>query len=340
MLRTRFARGLARWAPFALIPMLGSSPARGAVAPLPEHRLTLDQGLPLLRSFSQPAVETPFASWRFAWGPWGMSQWDQSMGGELRLSSNPVFAQREPSASQGPSWGLMPSFRDSHWLGSTPQVTGTPSLSLLPQHDGFPDGWEAPLAHTEDCEIVPVRFTRYGSETDSFPLLDCDGAIAPDALDRLSIMARPPGVPHPGMPLPNEPAPGVASGEWLPSIRLLHPRLLWLVAQIASVYPHHGIYIVSGYRTGEEGVHGQARALDMQVIGVSNERLYRACRRYRDVGCGYYPNHDFVHVDVRPAGTGARYWIDVSTPGMPSKYVTSWPGLEDGRSARFDAGTE
>ena len=57
-----------------------------------------------------------------------------------------------------------------------------------------------------------------------------------------------------------------------------------------------------------------------------NGELFKLCRKLIDVGCGYYPNSKFVHMDVRP-GTGHPFWIDASGPGEPSKYVDSWPGI-------------
>ena len=65
------------------------------------------------------------------------------------------------------------------------------------------------------------------------------------------------------------------------------------------------------------------------VQGVPNEEILKACRKLADVGCGYYPNSKFVHVDVRPARTGKAFWIDASAPGEPSRYVDSWPGVVD-----------
>jgi len=45
------------------------------------------------------------------------------------------------------------------------------------------------------------------------------------------------------------------------------------------------------------------------------------------VGCGYYPNGSFVHVDVRPYATGRVVWVDASRPGEPSRYVDGWPAV-------------
>jgi hypothetical protein len=62
---------------------------------------------------------------------------------------------------------------------------------------------------------------------------------------------------------------------------------------------------------------------------VANEHLLKVCRTLEDVGCGYYPNNKFVHIDVRRRGTGKALWIDVSGPGEPSEFVDSWPGVVD-----------
>ena len=122
----------------------------------------------------------------------------------------------------------------------------------------------------------------------------------------------------------------------MPSIKLVHPRLVWLVAQIAKAFPGRTFYIVSGYRIGaHEGKHGEARGLDLSVAGIPNDQLYKFCRKQHDAGCGYYPNHNFVHVDVRPEGSGGSYWIDVSLPGEKSVYVDSWPGVEEKPGANW-----
>ena len=49
----------------------------------------------------------------------------------------------------------------------------------------------------------------------------------------------------------------------------------------------------------------------------------------RDVGCGYYPNSKFVHIDVRPYGTDRVLWVDDSLPGTPSHYLDGYPGVLD-----------
>jgi len=180
--------------------------------------------------------------------------------------------------------------------------------------------WQMPRA---------VSVVRYdGAEWARLPLVDCQGAIAPDALDRLSALARPPATPKPELPLPLEPDSDASGGEWLPRVKLLHPRVIWAVQKIAEAFPNRSIFIMSGYRRDAHGsYHQKGRALDLYVTGVDNADLFRFCRTLNDVGCGFYPNNKFVHVDVRPFGTHRVAWVDISEPGQPSQYVTSWPSV-------------
>jgi hypothetical protein len=186
--------------------------------------------------------------------------------------------------------------------------------------------WKAPR---------PVHVARYdGVEQATLPLIDCDGAIAPDAIDVVSVLARGAGVPRPELPLPIEPAADAGPGEWLPNIKLLDPRLIWAMQKVAEAFPRRTLYIMSGYRQGgHSGFHGKGRALDLFVLGVPNEQVFGLCRSLRDVGCGYYPNSKFVHIDVRPYGTDRVLWVDDSAPGAPSHYLDGYPGvLEPGRA--------
>ncbi|MBI5534743.1 MAG: DUF882 domain-containing protein [Deltaproteobacteria bacterium] len=294
---------------------------------------------PLLDRFENPSVESRPASARFLAGPWGMARWSHPSWSMLRL---------EPFAAAMMPWADSLQKDAASWAASEPQ--GEPRLSLVlwtPSGDrpsSPPDlsVFGSSLVAPSTCVRSPVRFARYGAEYDRFSLLACNGSVAGDAIDRLSVMLRPVGVSRPALPLPDAPDDESASvGEWIPSIRLVHPRLVWLAQQIANEFPGRALYVVSGYRRGEhEGLHGKGRALDLSVIGLPKEELYRFCRTLPDVGCGYYPHHEFVHVDVRPTGTGKAYWVDDSQPGQPSHYVDSWPEVEQGGAAVWDAWRE
>jgi len=186
--------------------------------------------------------------------------------------------------------------------------------------------WRAPRA---------VTLARYdGAEQATLPLIDCDGGVAPDAIDVVSVLSRGPGVPRPELPLPFEPSLDAGPGEWLPHVKLVDPRLIWALQQVAQAFPRRTLYIMSGYRqNGHTGFHGKGKALDLFVYGVPNEQLFGLCRTLRDVGCGFYPNNKFVHIDVRPYGTDRVLWIDDSMPGTPSHYLDGFEGvLEPGRS--------
>jgi hypothetical protein len=129
------------------------------------------------------------------------------------------------------------------------------------------------------------------------------------------------------VPLEAEPS-AAANGEWVSGVRLLDPRLVWVLAVLAESFPHRTIYVISGYRADAgASFHKKGRALDLFVMGVPNESVLGVCRKLKDVGCGYYPNNSFVHVDVRPPATGHALWIDVSARGERSRYVDSWPGV-------------
>jgi hypothetical protein len=253
----------------------------------------------------------------------------------------------EPSwihASTPPTWLQR---LDPTWTPPILASTG-PSLSS----NGFNVLWSPPKKPVRDwrCRRRPVQVVRYGGEIDTFLLVRCDGSVAPEALDRLSIMARPPDAPDPGDLLPDEPDPVAWQHlEWVPQVRVLHPRLLWVLQRIADAFPWRPIHIMSGYRPREESasrrghnsLHSEGRAVDIVVVGIPNAALFKFCRTLADVACGYYPNSKFVHVDIRRPATGHPYWIDVSGPGEPSRYVDSWPGVvEPGAPVRSAQGPQ
>lgn len=225
-----------------------------------------------------------------------------------------------------------------------PRKTGkpTPSLTLgpaplVPSLDSSSEVIAPPapgaFATKKLCLQRPVTFARAGDENATFSLTTCDGGVAPFALDRLASVARALDVSSPAIPLPDEPtADAQPKGEWLPGIRMVDPTLVWLVQHLADAFPRRLLTVVSGYRTGDHsGSHGVGRALDLFFSQIPNETLYRFCRTLADTGCGYYPNNSFVHVDVRPPGSGRAFWVDIAAPGEPSEYVDGWPGVEEAK---------
>ena len=191
------------------------------------------------------------------------------------------------------------------------------------------------------CLHEAIEIAR-GTEIESFPLTRCDGSPTPQAVDELSILARPGnvggsaagGTPQSAMHRP-------AHGAKLAGVRRVDPGLLERLQQVAD---HFGkgkrvsMHIVSGYRPTSVGsYHASAQALDFRVDGVSNEQLVAFCKTLPDTGCGYYPNSSFVHLDVRAAGTGHVAWIDASGPGESAHYVSAWPPPQEPMKTDFAA---
>lgn len=258
-------------------------------------RLAPDPSLSLLSHYLSPA-QNHVADWRsFFRGEYGLSSWA------------PRFSL---------TWSLGQSLGD---VAPEPEWLSVNMRAPCPK-------WRAPR---------PVSLARYdGAEQVTLPLIDCDGGVAPNAIDVVSALARAPGVPRPELPLPLEPSDDAGPGEWLPHVKLIDPRLIWVLQQVAQAFPRRTLYIMSGYRqNGHTGFHGKGKAIDLFVVGVPNEQLFSLCRGLRDVGCGYYPNNKFVHIDVRPYGTDRVLWVDDSQPGTPSHYLDGYEGvLEPGRA--------
>lgn len=211
-----------------------------------------------------------------------------------------------------------------------------PSLSLSWRLESAPAPLSLPVRVSRPCprwqKPRPLTVFRYAGDSETFPLFDCDGAIAPDVIDRLSTLARAPNAPRPVFPLPEEAA-SEHPGEWLPGLHLVDPRLVWVLGQIQQAFPRRAVVIMSGYRPdAHTSFHKHGKALDLYVQGVPNEQLFALCRSLRDVGCGYYPNNHFVHIDVRRFGSTTVSWVDISHPGETSAYVDGWPGVAESGS--------
>lgn len=123
--------------------------------------------------------------------------------------------------------------------------------------------------------------------------------------------------------------------------RLPHRRLVRVLARISDHFGGRRIQVVSGYRragrfTSRHSRHTKGRAIDIRIPGVPNTALRDYCRSLSKVGCGYYPNSSFVHVDVRDS---SAYWVDVSGPGQKPRYVnaTSYRPGEAKRGQKADA---
>lgn len=109
--------------------------------------------------------------------------------------------------------------------------------------------------------------------------------------------------------------------------RKAHPinkRLLGLLARVSDHFGGRTIEVVSGYRPfrpkqfTRNSRHNHGAAIDFRIVGVPNRVLWRYCMSLAKVGCGYYSNSTFVHMDVRDHKT---HWIDYSGPGQRPRYA-------------------
>ncbi len=177
------------------------------------------------------------------------------------------------------------------------------------------------------CLRDPITLTR-GIEQERFSLTKCDGAVAPLAVDHISMLARPGSMLRPDRSfaqLAKKQGPFLA-----PGIKRMNPGLPVRLQAVVDHFARKGkpvtLHLISGYRPQSHGsYHAKASAMDFNMEGVSNEALVAFCKTLDDTGCGYYPNSTFIHMDVRPTGTGHVAWIDASGPGERPHYVASWP---------------
>lgn len=184
------------------------------------------------------------------------------------------------------------------------------------------------------CLRESVEISRGAGEVEHFALTRCDGKPAPNAVEKLSLLLRPYSVPRPEKlsDLDGSKAEETEAGEGevLPGIRRADAGLVSRIQAIANEYPGRKITIVSGYRPGSTGsYHKLAKAVDLKIEGVRNDRLVTFCRSLVDTGCGFYPNSSFIHLDVRPRGTGHVYWIDAASAGEGARFVKTWPAGDD-----------
>jgi uncharacterized protein YcbK (DUF882 family) len=104
----------------------------------------------------------------------------------------------------------------------------------------------------------------------------------------------------------------------------INPRLIQMLARVSDHFGGRPIRVVSGFRPYRptqytpHSRHNLGRAVDFSIPGVPNEVLRDYCRTLPRVGCGFYPNSSFVHMDVRRI---SAYWIDLAGPGQPPRYA-------------------
>jgi hypothetical protein len=92
----------------------------------------------------------------------------------------------------------------------------------------------------------------------------------------------------------------------------IHPRLVSLLYGAVQHFRVPYVNVVSGFRSNNPtSRHGQGRAVDFALPGVSDVRLAAWLRPRGFVGVGIYPTSGFVHLDVRAR---SYYWRDLSGP--------------------------
>jgi uncharacterized protein YcbK (DUF882 family) len=108
-------------------------------------------------------------------------------------------------------------------------------------------------------------------------------------------------------------------GDWRTGkTKAIPKQLLWHLYRIGYHFDAP-LEIVSAYRHNERksSRHKKAEAIDIRIEGVDSKVLWEYCKRFDNVGLGYYPKSDFVHIDVRDR---SYYWIDQSGPGQKARY--------------------
>jgi uncharacterized protein YcbK (DUF882 family) len=87
--------------------------------------------------------------------------------------------------------------------------------------------------------------------------------------------------------------------------KAIAPKTLAMLADVSEHYSGKVIEYVSGYRVGSSesatSPHRDGRAIDFRIRGVAlrdiRDYLWRT---YTEVGVGWYPTEEFVHIDTRP----------------------------------------
>ena len=160
--------------------------------------------------------------------------------------------------------------------------------------------------------VIHVKRLASTEEVD-LRITDKSGKIAPATLKVMEKMLRfPSGASHP-----------------------VEPRLISLLGIVSNHFGSRKIEVVSGFRPytptqyTKHSNHNHGKAIDFRVVGVPNEAVRDFCRTLKNVGCGYYPNSMFVHMDVRES---SAFWIDYSKPGEPPRYNAANVEADEGTS--------
>jgi uncharacterized protein YcbK (DUF882 family) len=109
-------------------------------------------------------------------------------------------------------------------------------------------------------------------------------------------------------------------------VHVMATRLASLLYDVDKHFEFKRVIVVAGYRAprvakekgNPKSPHKLGHACDFRIEGVANAELRDYVRTLDRVGVGYYPNSDFVHLDVRDKHSA--FWIDYSAPGERARY--------------------
>jgi uncharacterized protein YcbK (DUF882 family) len=102
-------------------------------------------------------------------------------------------------------------------------------------------------------------------------------------------------------------------------IEAIDPQLLVLLDQVSAKFGDHPtLHVISGYRSPEtnamlhentngvakHSLHMEGKAIDIRLPGQDLAKLHKAAMAASGGGVGFYPESDFVHMDVGRV----RYW--------------------------------
>jgi uncharacterized protein YcbK (DUF882 family) len=87
--------------------------------------------------------------------------------------------------------------------------------------------------------------------------------------------------------------------------KMIARNTLAMLADVAQHYPGKTLEYVSAVRVGSNesptSPHRDGRAIDFRIRGVALAPIRDyVWRTYTDVGVGWYPSEQFVHIDTRP----------------------------------------
>jgi len=161
------------------------------------------------------------------------------------------------------------------------------------------------FAPVEPPLSAPITFYFQNRHDErQFSLLGDDGAVRPEILKTFSHFVR----------------------CWrTEKEKPMHPRTLEIVAAISRHFGDARVEIISGYRARPYGAphskHFLGRAMDIHVDGVPAKQVATwVWKNFRNVGVGYYPKQEFVHVDSRDLDTR---WVDMASHGE-SAHAQYW----------------